>query len=535
MTVEESVGSSDFDVAIIGGGHNGLIAGNYLARRGRRAIVIEAAPALGGMTTSGNFFPEAPDHVMHPCAVDVIMMNATTIVRDLQLEQYGYRAVPPDPPYAHLHSDGAVVALWRDPVRTAENIRRFSSHDASAYLEFAELLTTLCSIAGPAMNLQFNRPDLSNLSKAGRGVVRGRKRLADIVGFAAVSALQVVDERFTHPAVRSALMGMAASAGPVDKPGSSLAFLLLGFLHTSGITRPIGGMAALTQALSRSFTGHGGQISTGLAVEEIEFVGNAVRGVRLEDGTSVSARAVLSTADPYTTLKSLMPEGALDLATTARVDHIPANGDDISPFKVDLALSSRVTVPNHELQGVDLRTPVLMLGTVEEVLDSFAVAAKGEVPENPAMWVCVTTGADPSQAPPGQDSVYLYPLAMPLNPGAGWAQLSSTAEKATLSMASRFVSGLDEFEISRLVETPTMLAERTRARNGCLAHVDISLMRTGPLRPAWGLSGYATPFKGLFLGGAGSHPGGGVSGLPGKLASSRVDRYLAKSGSRRNR
>ncbi len=534
MSVVESLGNSRYDVAIIGGGHNGLVAGNYLARRGRRAIVIEAAPALGGMTTSGNFFPEAPDHVMHPGAVDVIMMNATSIARDLQLEQYGYQAVRPDPPYAYLHPDGTVVALWRDPVRTAESIRRFSPHDASAYLDFAELLTILSSIAGPGMSLQPSRPDLTNVSKVARGIIRGRKRLKDIIGFAAVSALQVVDERFTHPAVRSALIGMAASAGPVDKPGSSLSFLLLGFLHTSGITRPIGGMAALTDALSRGFTAHGGHISTGVPVEEIDFSGNDIRGVRLGNDTTISADAVLSTADPHTTLRSLLPEGVLDLKTTARVDHIPANGDGISPFKIDLALSSHVALPDHHLEGVDLRTPVLMLGTVEEVLDSFTVASKGQVPENPAMWVCVPTGADPTQGPPGQDSVYLYPLAMPLNPPIEWAQVSSTAEKATLAAASRFISGLEEFEISRLVETPPMLAERFRARHGCLVHVDFSLTRTGPLRPAWGLSGYTTPFDGLFLGGAGSHPGGGVSGLPGKHSSTRVDRYL-KTRSGRNR
>lgn len=369
--------TSQCDVAIIGGGHNGLVAGNYLVRRGHRVIVIEAAPALGGMTTSGHFFPEAPEHVMHPCAVDVIMMNATTIERDLCLGQYGYRTVRPDPSYAHVHPDGTVVAFWNDPRRTVENIRRFSPQDASAYLEFAELLTTLSSIAGPGMNLQMSRPDPGTLMKAVRGVFRGRKRLREIVGFATATALQVVDERFTHPAVRSALMGMAASAGSVDKPGSSLAFLLLGFLHTTGITRPVGGMAALTGALAKSFTAHGGQISTGVAVEEVHLSGTAVRGVRLEDGRSIGARAVLSTADPHTTLISLLPEGILDRATTARVEHIPANGDGVSPFKIDLALSSRVTVPGHTLDGVDLRVPVLMLGTVEEVVDSFTVAARG--------------------------------------------------------------------------------------------------------------------------------------------------------------
>src|SRR5690606_41403105 len=118
------------------------------------------------------------------------------------------------------------------------------------------------------------------------------------------------------------------------------------------------------------------KFSSGGAVEEDRLSGTAVRGVRLEDGRSIGARAVLSTADPHTTLLSLLPEGILARATTARVEHSPANGVGVSPFKVDLALSSRVTVPGHTLYGVDLRVPVLLLGTVEEVVDSLTLAPR---------------------------------------------------------------------------------------------------------------------------------------------------------------
>ncbi|MGD1256992.1 phytoene desaturase family protein [Mycobacterium seoulense] len=511
---------------IIGGGHNGLIAANYLALRGRRTVVIEASKKLGGMTTSGNFFAEAPHHVMHPCAVDVIFMNTTTIPRDLELAKFGYRTVEPDLPYVYLHPDGSVVPLWRDSARTVHHIGALSPHDASAYRELADLLEKLRSIAVPAMNLSGFDP--RNVAKAAMGALHGRRSLSDIVGFATASALQVVDERFTHPAVRSALLNLAASAGRIDKAGSSMSLLLLALIHDTGISRPLGGMATLTNALARGLTARGGQIFTGTAVEAVELDSGAVRGVNLEDGRFVSARAVLSTADPHTTLTSLLPRDALDLATTARVNHIPANGDGVSPFKVDVALSGRLTVPGHHLPSADLRVPVQMLGTVDEILDSFAAARRGQIPVNPAMWVCIPTAADPSQAPSGEDSAYLYPLAMPLEPPTGWTEVSSIAEKATLAMASRYIGGFEDLEKARLVETPPMLAERTRARNGCLTHVDFDLVRTGPLRPAWGLGGYTTPVAGLFLGGAGSHPGGGVSGLPGKFSARRVDKFLNK-------
>ncbi|WP_009478461.1 NAD(P)/FAD-dependent oxidoreductase [Rhodococcus sp. JVH1] len=519
---------ADTDVVVIGGGHNGLIGATYLARQGKNVTVVEAGNSLGGMTTSGRLIESAPEHTVHPCAVDIIFMRTTSIISDLELHRHGLRTIESDATYAYLHTDGRSLVFWRDPKRTAADIRRFSADDADAYIEFTDLLRAFLAVAVPAMRMDPLRPDPKELRRILTAAIGNRRHVNDLVGLATASAVQIVAERFEHPAVRSALLGLAAGAGPVAADGSAMSFVLVGLLHEYGVSRPAGGMQSLIDAVAASFRESGGKIVTGTPVSEILMESGRAAGVVLADGQTIKSQAVLSTADPHTTLRELVPEGTLDRRTLARVDHIPANATGASPFKVDLALSGRATVPHHTHSDVDLRQPVLLYGTEEDIVSSFESAARGELPGNPFMWACITTAVDPTQAPKGQDSVYLFNPAMPVAPREGWAPLAGPAEKLTIDTAQRFLGGLSDHEIGRWVESPDQMAARTRAWKGSIVHVDISLTRTGPLRPAWGLGGYTTPVEGLFLGGAGTHPGGSVSGLPGKLSSTRVSRYLSK-------
>jgi phytoene dehydrogenase-like protein len=414
------------------------------------------------------------------------------------------------------------LVFWRNPERTAREIEAFSARDAHAYREFAALLHSVVGVAIPMMRSDLRRPSGRELLKAVVAAGRGRRHLGDMVTLATSSAAQIVDERFEHPIVRSALLNLAAGGGSIVAEGSGVLFLLLGLLHDYGVSRPVGGIQALVNALAASIESSGGTIRTNSAVRQILVTGDRARGVELADGTVITADVVLSTADPHTTLSGLLPEGTLDKALTSRVEHIPANAGGVSQFKIDLALSGQLSVPNHHRSDVDLRQPVLLWGTEDDVLDSFAVSSRGVVPDRTFLWACITNAVDPSQAPAGQDSVYLYPPAMPVAPTGGWGQHSATVEKLALATASRFLGGLEELEIGRWVEDPEQMARRTRARNGCVVHVDFTPFRLGPLRPARGLANYRTPVPGLYMGGSGVHPGGWVSGLPGALSARRV-------------
>jgi phytoene dehydrogenase-like protein len=371
------------DVVVIGAGHNGLVAAGYLARAGLKVAVAEAGERLGGMTTSGPFIPEAPGHTVNPCAVDIISMLHSQIFRDLELKRHGLEIIKPDPSYVSLHTDGETLALWRDPKRTAAEIEKFSRNDARAFLEFIELLDALVAAVLPVMGIDFGRPDLRALYASARAALRHRKKVGDIFSLLTSSAATAVDERFEHPVVRGAIMNLAAGAGPVDREGGGLGYLLLILLSRVGVGRPVGGMQALTTALVAGLRAHGGRVETNAPVAEILHAGKRVRGVRLVDGRTIEARAVIATCDPTVALLDLVQGDVVDRKTSARLRHSSANGMGSGPFKIDMALNARIRAVQHVREDdVDLRIPTLLVGTAECVRNAFATAARGEVPED---------------------------------------------------------------------------------------------------------------------------------------------------------
>jgi phytoene dehydrogenase-like protein len=518
-------------VVVIGAGHNGLVAAGYLAKAGLSVAVVEAAEAPGGMTASGPLIPEAPGHIINSCAVDIISMLHSRIPAELQLREHGLRMVKPDPSYVSLHPDGSSLAIWRDNARTAAEIERYSRGDARAFLEFTDLLDVMIGAILPVLGVDFGRPDPKALWASAKVAVKNRTRLGDIVALLTGSATAATEERFEHPVTKGALVNLAAGAGPVDQPGSGLGFILLALLGRVGAGRPIGGMQSLTNALVASFRASGGVLATGAPVAEILHAGRRVRGVRLEDGRVVEARSVVATCDPWVTLRQLVPEWIVDRKTVARLDFAPANGTGSGPFKVDMALRAQIAALGHNRpDDVDVRMPTMLIGTEESVRESYAAAARGELPDDPAMWVVAPTGVDPTQAPEGQEALYIYSLAAPVHPREGWDALRPPAVDSILAKLGKYIGPLDEAEIGRLVETPEDLGARLRVRNGCVTHIDMGLMRSGPLRPTIGLGTGKTPLEGLVLGGSGMHPGGGVTGLPGRTAAVRTERYLKKQG-----
>jgi phytoene dehydrogenase-like protein len=522
---------SAVDVVVIGAGHNGLVAAGYLAQAGLRVLVVEAADAPGGMTASGPLIAGAPGHTVNSCAVDIISMLHSRIPAELKLREHGLRLVKPDPGYVSLHPDGSSLAIWRDKARTAAEIERYSRADARAFLEFTDLLDVLIGAILPVLGVDFGRPDPRALWASTKVAARNRTRLGDIAALLTGSATVAAEERFEHPVTKGALVNLAGGAGPVDQPGSGLGYILLALLGRVGVGRPVGGMQSLTNALVASFRASGGMLATGVPVEEILHAGRRVRGVRLHDGRVVEARSVVATCDPWVTLRELVGGGVVDRKTAARLDFAPANGTGSGPFKVDMALRAQIAALQHARPGdVDLRMPSLLIGTEESVRESYAAAARGQLPDDPAMWVVAPSGVDPTQAPDGQESLYIYSLAAPVHPPAGWDVLRAPAVDSILAKLGKYIGPLDDAEIGRLVETPEDLGARLRVRNGCVTHIDMGLMRSGPLRPAIGLGGGKTPLAGLVLGGSGMHPGGGVTGLPGRTAATRAGRYLKKRG-----
>ncbi|HTK63549.1 MAG TPA: NAD(P)/FAD-dependent oxidoreductase [Pseudonocardia sp.] len=523
------------DVVVIGAGHNGLTAANYLADAGRRVVVLEAAAKIGGMTSSDFPIPEAPQHMVNFHSADLLFWQMSPVEEELRLREHGLVTIPVDPSYVYLHPDGASIAIWQDPRKTADEIRRFSPHDADAYLEYARFLEALSEVAMPFMRMNPARPGLDGLRTLAKGAFRTRRELRRFAEFLIASGEESIEQRFEHPVTRSLLYCLCAGANPIEAAGTSVTHLFLAMVRQGGATRGVGGMQAIPEALARRLRSVGGEIRTDCAVAEIVVSGGRATGVRLADGREIRAReAVIATCHPRTALGTMLPSGTLSPELENRVRHIPASSAGAGAMKSDLALSGRLRLTRFEKwrgDGVDLRKPVGLIGTCEGLRRGYRRSAAGLVPEPDeiGLWPVILNAVDPTQAPDGQDSLYLYATNMPVDPDGGWEMHEKKAADNIVARTAEFYEGIEELEIGRWVQTPDRTAAMTGSVNGTAMHVDHLLLSQGPLRPAIGLGGISMPVEGLYLGGAGAHPGGGVSGLPGRLSARTV---LKKSGSK---
>jgi len=513
------------DVVVIGAGHNGLVAANYLADAGRRVLVLEAGDRIGGFTSSTRAIPGAPEHLTHPYSFDPFFWDSFPPARELRLDRHGLRRVRVDPGLVYLEPEDASLGFWEDPRSTAAEIERFSRKDAAAYLEFALLPRAFSDIALAYFVTNPARLDVKPLARVLRHAVRHRRHLRDIVALATGSAAEAIAERFEHPVVRNALHAAAGSTIPNSADGSGAGFLWLANQHRHSHQHPIGGIQALPDALARRLISIGGSIEVKAPVARILVRSGRAVGVRLADGREVEAtEAVVASCDPTTALGKLLPAGVLPERIRARVEAIPVRNGGYGQAKVDLAFSGRLSLDRYEKwrgDGLDLRRPMHVLATEAGIERAFARSAAGLVPHSDdfSMWNVIPTGADPSQAPAGQDNFYCYLAVAPYEVDMTMRQDLGDAAVAKLA---RFYDGVETMEIGRRVLTNEDFEQLVGATGGNITHVDMVLSRGGPRRPARGLSGYRTPIAGLYLGGSGSHPSGGITGAPGYMAAREV-------------
>jgi phytoene dehydrogenase-like protein len=251
--------------------------------------------------------------------------------------------------------------------------------------------------------------------------------------------------------------------------------------------------------------------------------------VRLQSGEVIGAGVVIATCDPLTAYGLATP-GGIERRYVERMKHVPS-AKEVAPFVANIAMSKPLTLKRHQQlrhDDADLNRAVGLMGLPEDVRETFAAARRGDVATRPAVSVSPSSNWDASQAPAGQSVAYVYLPAIAVNPRGGWTEeLKRKTTDDVLGYVSEFYDGFDS-EIGRFVETPRDRERRVNVTNGCVTHVDFAASRMRLNRPAPGLGGPKPVVPGFFLGGAGIHPGGGVSGMPGKTTASRVHRYLAQ-------
>ncbi|TGD83917.1 NAD(P)/FAD-dependent oxidoreductase [Mycolicibacterium sp. CH28] len=518
-----------FDYLVVGAGHNGLCAATTLAEQGRSVCVFDRLAVLGGLSASHAYLPEAPEHKLSIGAMDDLLMGQTPLAKQMRLADFGYDPIAMAHPYGWMNEEGDTLLLWHDFGRTLDEIQYFSPRDARTYeqlrgpIDWIMDLVDVLTVQGPSTwgpwdfgkYLLTHRPDRAT-----------RKFLGSLM---TLTAFELVSETFESDAMRGLWAYWSSMVGPADAVGSGAYFLGFAGVHRHlGVQRPRGGMTNLVTAFQAKLESLGGQVRLGSGVAEILVANGRATGVRLDDGTEIQARyGVLSAAAPQVTFGQLVPREQLSRVDQDRIAMLPANSNNSAAFKIDVATSGRVGFPRAEAarakrDDVDIRTTTFMTGTLEDHIAQLLAMKRGLNIDVPPVYMAILSATDSSLAPGDGNVLYLNSNA-PAYPSNGWdANKERYAEQISKS-ALRFLDGL-QTEIGRVVSTPQDLQTHFNAPAGAYFHVDMLVTRLGVNRPARGLGGYDTPITGLFQSGAGTHPSGGVTGWPGRLAAQHAIR-----------
>ncbi len=510
------------DVVIVGAGLNGLVTAGYLAKAGRRVVVLEQRAAVGGTTVTEEIAPGFRcDIVQHD-----IGWLPKRIASDLGCT--GVELVRGDPAVVTPLDDGRSLQLSPDTAKSVAAIRALSPRDAAKWPEFTERMSRL---AGFLEGLYFGPPpqplrsaprDLLALLRLGRrfrGL--GRTGMIDLLRVLPMAVAELLDDWFEADALKGTLAAGAVS-GLLQGPRSGgTAFGLLHHLVGQGAFRcPAtvrGGVGVLAHALAATARQHGAEIRTGAAVERITVKDGRAAGVVLASGEELAARTIVSAADPRRTLLGLVEPIHLDPDVTLAVRHIRCRG----PLaKVNLALDELPRLPPPGLTGHGVVSISPSLDYLEHAFDD---AKHGAISRKPYCEIRVPSVLDPSLAPRGKHVMSVLVQYAPYHLRDGWtaAQREALGDVVVATLAE-YAPNLPAAILHRQVLTPKDLEDGWGLTEGSLYHGELSLDQILFMRPVPGWSRYRTPLDGLYLCGPGAHPGGGIAGLAGRNAARTI-------------
>jgi phytoene dehydrogenase-like protein len=525
------------DAIVIGAGHNGLTAAAYLARAGLATLVLERREIVGGCCVTEEIAP----HCRASTTSYIASMLRPEVISELRLADHGLRMIPCDPAIQVPFLDGHVVPWWVDRERARQEFSKISVRDAERFVQVDDQLKKLARHLQPF----FMEPppeidastvkgwtELFRVGKRFRGI--SGAEISQLVSFLTGSLGEFLDHNYESEKMKTMFLAnnVYGKHGGPYQPGTAMGLL---FHLLSGGERELqgfcghvmGGMGSITQALAAAGKKLGVEIRTSAPVAHIEVRNGRARAIVLEDGTELGARLILSNADPKRTFLKMLDAKELPEDFVSAVRGIKMQGPCA---KVNLVLDQEPRFTGTSPQATPLeRTFYTLVPSLEFAERCYDIAKFGEIPEE--LWVdcVVSSNADDSLAPPGKHILTCFVQYVPYHLREGnWDEKREMLGDRVVRKIAEYAANVPGAMVARQVLTPLDLERTYGLTEGNIFHGDLRLEQLFFMRPVPGWSQYRTPVAGLYLCGAGAHPGGGVTGAPGRNAAHQALRDWKK-------
>jgi phytoene dehydrogenase-like protein len=516
------------DVVIIGGGHNGLVTAFYLAKAGRKPLILERRPQVGGAAITEEFHPGFRCSTLSHSAGPLLPQ----VVRDMQLEKHGLKLITPEIGVAALSPDGRAIVLPNDLRKAAQSISAFSQKDATKYAEFQQSLTKLGKVLSKALatippNIDDpSKADLWSMLETARAVRNlGKADMYRLLRWGPMAVADLAAEYFETEPLRAVVAArgiFGTFLGPWSA-GSSLVLLLraAGDSHPAGSSFfAEGGIGSITQAMAAAAKQAGAEIRTGAEVIEIRVKDGAATGVVLSSGEEINAKTIVSNADPKRTLLKLIDPTHLSPDFVTKLQHYRMPG---TVAKINLALSGlpKFTALSENDEALAGR---IHIGPEIDYLErAFDESKYGNFSKQPYLEVAIPSIADPSLAPAGQHVMSIYMQYAPFKlKDSTWDKQRVPLGDTVVKTLAQYAPNLPELILSHQIITPQDLEDIYGLTHGHIFHGELALDQFFTMRPLLDWARYKTPIQNLYLCGSGTHPGVGLTGGSGANAAREI-------------